>query len=178
MLKTATNHSGKRYDRLLVIDSPDEIQSGKARLWRCICDCGNESVLPSWRFMGIKPGRKTACKKCEWETRSKAKSVHGGYGERLYQCWAAMRRRCLSQKCPAWKWYGAKGITVCDSWSQYPAFREWAHSHGYEEHLTIERKDPTGNYEPSNCEWITHSENSRRAAEHRWLTRDRALAHV
>lgn len=78
--------------------------------------------------------------------------------------------------------YGQRGIKVCNEWLDYKTFREWAEAHGYEERLhlpkgqrlSIERIDPDGNYEPSNCEWVTLSENVRRSSLHR-LRREQAL---
>lgn len=62
------------------------------------------------------------------------------------------------------QYYGGKGIRVCDEWQNYIAFALWARSNGYQEGLSIERKDSNGNYEPSNCEWISRAENTRRTS--------------
>jgi hypothetical protein len=58
--------------------------------------------------------------------------------------------------------YGAKGITVCPRWQDFPAFRAWAHENGYANGLSIDRMNPNKGYSPDNCEWVTRSENSRR----------------
>ncbi len=73
-----------------------------------------------------------------------------------------MRIRCSKKYDIGYRYYGAKGIRVCPEWEDFAVFREWAMSHGYRDDLTIERINPRGNYEPSNCEWITRSENTRR----------------
>ena len=62
-----------------------------------------------------------------------------------------------------------KDVAVCDEWRDYPTFREWAYSHGYDEsapkgECTIDRINPFGNYEPSNCRWVdmkTQAQNKR-----------------
>jgi len=54
--------------------------------------------------------------------------------------------------------YGGRGIVFCNEWLTFIPFMEWALSHGYEDHLTLERVDVNGNYEPSNCKWITMQE--------------------
>jgi len=76
-----------------------------------------------------------------------------------------MRQRCQNPKSDAWKWYGAKGISVCPEWADYCTFREWALSSGYVDGLSIDRVDSSGDYEPTNCRWITTKENGVRALD-------------
>jgi len=89
--------------------------------------------------------------------------IHGGARTRLYNTWRNMRGRCSNPNNPSFRRYGGKGIKVCPEWGSFGVFRDWAKSHGYADDLTIDRIDSTGNYEPDNCQWITGSENSRRA---------------
>lgn len=80
----------------------------------------------------------------------------------LYSTWQNMKTRCFNSKTSVYLRYGAKGITVCKEWLTIEGFMSWAYSSGFQEGLSIERKDPSGNYCPENCEWITIGENSRR----------------
>lgn len=92
------------------------------------------------------------------------KSVHGMSGHRLNKIWRQMRQRCNNPKDQAFKWYGAKGVKVCSEWEEsFVPFMEWALDNGYEDHLTLDRIESSKGYEPSNCQWITRAENTRRA---------------
>lgn len=79
--------------------------------------------------------------------------------ERLKTIWYRMIDRCYNKKHVSYKYYGAKDIVVCDEWrNNFEIFKEWALSHGYEDHLTLDRRIGIGNYEPSNCSWKTKKE--------------------
>lgn len=81
----------------------------------------------------------------------------------IYSIWRGMKRRCYEPNRKDFKWYGGKGITVCNEWlNSYEGFKEWALTNGYKCGLTIDRIDNKKRYEPSNCQWITQSENSKK----------------
>jgi len=91
---------------------------------------------------------------------------HGKSNTRLYRIWQGMRRRCYDPNYTSYKSYGGRGIKVCKTWdNSFKAFEKWALSHGYEDTLTIDRIDNNGDYKPSNCQWITRSENSKKRKE-------------
>lgn len=77
-----------------------------------------------------------------------------------------MKKRCDNPSSKSYKYYGGQGVTVCNEWKDYTAFKEWALKNGYDEDApkwkcTIDRINPFGNYEPSNCRWIPMSEQSK-----------------
>ena len=89
---------------------------------------------------------------------------------RLRPVWRGMKNRCFNPNAPKYKHYGARGITVCDEWKEkYQAFFDWAMANGYEEGLTIDRIDNDGNYEPSNCRWVTRTVQNGNKRNNRYL---------
>ena len=86
---------------------------------------------------------------------------HGDSKTRLYRIWKSMKCRCYSTNHPTYTRYGRRGIEVCDSWkNSYIEFKAWAIAHGYDENLELDRINVNGNYEPENCRWISHHEQT------------------
>jgi hypothetical protein len=80
------------------------------------------------------------------------KKRHGGTGTRIFNIWRGMKQRCNDPGHKDYRWYGARGVRVCDEWQHdFSAFRDWALSHGYEEDLTLDRIDRTSHYAPDLC---------------------------
>ena len=82
-------------------------------------------------------------------------------GTRLYTVWKGMRQRCANPNRSNYRYYGGRGISVCDEWSDYRLFSIWANRNGYSDKLTIDRIDNDGDYRPDNCRFITRCAQSR-----------------
>ena len=67
---------------------------------------------------------------------------HGHRYERIYNIWRSMRQRCSNKNCINFKNYGEKGISVCKEWNKFETFYQWSVENGYNDALTIDRKDP------------------------------------
>jgi hypothetical protein len=118
------------------------------------CDCGRESTIADTSFRNS-----PNCRFCHSGGPSRKYGDRLIANERLYKIWTEMRRRCRSRD--GW---ADRGIKVCAEWDgSFVVFEKWAIENGYGEKLSIDRVDPYGNYEPSNCEWVTRGENSRRS---------------
>ena len=98
-------------------------------------------------------------------------TTHGftknGKDHPLYRIWISMRSRCSNKNDLAYKYYGKRGIIVCERWqNDFVVFYKWAMENNYKAGLDIDRRDNNGNYKPSNCRWTTRAvnqQNSRNA---------------
>jgi len=85
---------------------------------------------------------------------------HGFGYHRLYKVWNGMIHRCYNEKRDSYKHYGARGVTVCERWHDIKNFIEDM-EHTFKEGLQLDRINNNGNYEPSNCRWVTTSQNAK-----------------
>ena len=95
---------------------------------------------------------------------------HGKQPARLYRIWANMKSRCSNPNVDNYRFYGGRGIKVCDEWQDFISFRFWAITNGYADDLTLDRINNDGNYEPSNCRWDTHLHQCNNTRRNHWLT--------
>lgn len=104
-------------------------------------------------------------------TTGKFEKKHGLSKSKIYYVWLSMRERCDNEKNKSYKNYGAKGIKVCEEWSNsFISFYNFSTSNGYKEGLTIDRINSNLGYYPENCRFITIKEQNRNYSRNHMIT--------
>lgn len=133
----------------------------KLRTYILICSCGKQfSALKG----NVNKGHTKSCG-CRKPTH-----YHGLRDSPIYGSWDAMTQRCTNQNHRAYSNYGGRGISICEEWRNFLKFHEWAINNGWATKMELDRKDNNGDYEPSNCRWVTHSVNNRNKRNNRLIT--------
>lgn len=133
-----------------------------------LCDCGNITIKNK---MDVINNKTTSCGCVKREQTIQKNTTHGLSRTRLHKIYFAMKTRCYNENTDGYKYYGKKGITICNEWLlDFKNFYNWAISNGYQDNLTIERKDYTKNYNPNNCTWIPISQQPKNKSDNNKIT--------
>ncbi len=133
--------------------------------WRCRCECGKQHWTEAYLLL------RGLCKSCgclKRESLCPRKLIHGQKRTKTYRTWSRMKERCLRPNHKSYGDYGGRGITVCERWLTFANFFEdMGHAPNG---LQLDRRDNSGNYEPSNCRWVDTRTQQRNTRANRILT--------
>jgi hypothetical protein len=166
-MATIRDLTGQKFGRLVVLEKTEKNKAGMW-YWLCRCDCGNTCII---RGAYLKSGSTQSCGCYQKERTSETNKTHLLSKTPEYQTYNGMRRRCYSSKVKQYKDYGGRGIKVCDRWLEEKGFENFLldmgpRPKGYQ----LDRINNDGNYEPSNCRWVTPTENCRNTSKNHFLT--------
>lgn len=151
----AINLGGQRFGKLVVSALAE---TGRRRKWRCICDCGNVSIVAA---DNLRSGNSTACGRCRLPTLGNQSHGHKSMdgGSPTYISWQAMKRRCNDSSREGAKYYFERGIKYDPRWQEFDAFL--ADMGERPDGKTLDRRDNDQGYSKDNCRWATPLEQTR-----------------
>lgn len=143
---------------------------GAAVYWRVECVCGRTAEISG---TSLREGTSKSCG-CRVVEAAEARSTHGearrGHRTAEYQTWISIRARCLNANNKLYKYYGGRGVGMCDRWrNSYTAFLQDVGRKPFDG-ASIDRIDNNRSYEPGNVRWATQKQQCRNQRKTRWLT--------
>lgn len=146
------NIIGLKFGKLTVVSISD-LSSKKELKYNCKCDCGNQSIAFG---NNLRRGHTLSC-----GCLSTKHTLNGLRKHPLYKIWKTMIYRCTKQNRQEYKNYGGRGIKVCERWMAFQNFIDDMFD-SYDSSLQLDRTNNDGDYEKSNCEWVTPLCNKRK----------------
>ena len=145
------------------VSTPKGKSGRRGPYYRCKCHrCGQENYVVTSGDLFTGRIKSCGCYRLSQEFAD-AQVQHGhrrtkkGITTSAYTAWIDMKKRCDNASSQNYKWYGGRGITYCARWRFFENFLVDMGSPPFKHEL--DRIDTNGNYEPTNCRWVTHQEN-------------------
>lgn len=165
------NLIGKKFGRLTVIEESGR-NKNKGVLWESICECGNTHISST---SDLNSNHVKSCGCYNIESIIKRNTTHGQsvFGKKTveYNTWVGIKRRCYDPNSDHYKYYGERGISVCDSWLGIDGFKNFFEDMGKRPvgGYSIHRIDENKNYCKENCMWATNHIQSRGRTDNVWI---------
>lgn len=139
-----------------------------SRLFECICDCGKGGIV---RLSDLKHNKTTQCVDCGYKFKRKVLPIikselsgkgnnyrHGMSRTSTYGAWCAIISRTSAKFGKNYKWYGSRGISICEEWK---LFENFYNDMGDRPHkMYLDRIDNDLGYFKENCRWVNAKVNS------------------
>ncbi len=147
---------GKIFGKWTVISLASKTKRDE-RKWNCVCECGKCFIVSG---SSLRSGESKQCKSCGSTKHGHSRTNETKTG--VYRTWCLMKSRCYNSAHPKWKYYGGRGIKVCDRWLGEHGFENFLTDKGERpKGLTIDRyPDIDGDYTPENTRWATRKQQS------------------
>lgn len=156
--------AGQTFGRLTVLSrAPSKLGLS---MWLCRCDCGNTHIANGKLMKG---GHTKSCGCLRHDTKPALTHGHSPNGNMssTYKSWSGMRQRCGNSNDKNYRYYGGKGIAVCDQWKSFDVFLKDMGERPTG--LELDRIESNGNYEPTNCRWATEQTQTENRSMTLWV---------